>query len=55
MEAIMSKELPHGNLSFERIEDFEASYFLTTCHHVSGEYLEVCSTSYLLTTCHHLC
>jgi len=44
MEARVSKELPHDNLSFEMIEAWEASYFLATC--LSGEYFEACSTSY---------
>jgi len=53
MEVRVSKELPHGNLSFERIEAWEASYFLATCHHLIGEYFEACSTSYLVATCHY--
>jgi len=55
MKARMSKELlPYGNLSFERIEAWEASYFLATCHHLSRKYFEACFTSYLLAICDHL-
>jgi len=34
MKVRVSTELSHDNLSFERIEAWEAIYFLATCHHL---------------------